>query len=82
MPASGAAFGSGAALGGSAGWAACLDRSCPGFFHLPSHLPPAGNEDPGVGDADAVEKAILAEGADSVAIDTANLDAADLVRGA
>jgi adenosylmethionine-8-amino-7-oxononanoate aminotransferase len=41
----------------------------PGFIHV---LPPypyrwAGNEDPGVGAADAVEKAILAEGADTVA---------------
>jgi putrescine---pyruvate transaminase len=41
----------------------------PGFIHVPPPYPYrwAGNEDPGVGAADAVEKAILAEGADSVA---------------
>jgi len=41
----------------------------PGFIHVPPPYPYrwAGNEDPGVGAADAVEKAILAEGADTVA---------------
>jgi adenosylmethionine-8-amino-7-oxononanoate aminotransferase len=41
----------------------------PGFIHVPPPYPYrwAGNEDPGVGAADAVEKAILAEGADSIA---------------
>jgi len=41
----------------------------PGFIHVPPPYPYrwTGNEDPGVDAADAVEKAILAEGAESVA---------------
>jgi adenosylmethionine-8-amino-7-oxononanoate aminotransferase len=41
----------------------------PGFIHVPPPYPYrwGGNEEPGVGAADAVEKAILAEGVDTVA---------------